>query len=535
MTLIIVTSSLIGGSIQVAQAQTASFGSDGSMFAPNCHCPADVAPYHLATYCGNQNTCNGASDTHTVSVSDGDYHVTVNLGGLTDYQKYEVAIITINGADYTVPDQGGNGSSTGTASYDLGTIHLSGAVNVRARHKYADIFTGLWYADNYSRWGSASAVESIDVLSVVFDKIVVPKPTCTISANPATINIGNNSTLTWSTTNATSVSIDQGIGNVSTSGSKSVSPSNTTTYTETASGPGGTVSCNTKIQVNVLAPAINIIKDDNDNSDDKQTVKEKGAATFKITVTNTGDANLENVIISDAKVADCNRTASQTKSLYSTEYFEVGKKFSYTCSDSSVVASYINTAQVTATSVDNPKDLNDSDDSSVTVENTPPPDEPEKDEPKKDDKCDGSIGDYIWLDANSDGVQDGGEHGLNNITLKLKDNNGKEIDKTHTNSKGKYEFDNLCEGKYSVYVSDGDVSGYIQTFDPDGNKNNKTDVRLSGKSDSHKKADFGYNKTRTAPVTGSGTIALYLTGLISIIGLLSYKQLKQRFVNTNLV
>ena len=45
-----------------------------------------------------------------------------------------------------------------------------------------------------------------------------PKPTATLSANPTTIQKGKSSTLTWSTTNATNVSINQGIGDVSTSG-----------------------------------------------------------------------------------------------------------------------------------------------------------------------------------------------------------------------------------------------------------------------------------------------------------------------------
>ena len=147
-------------------------------------------------------------------------------------------------------------------------------------------------------------------------------------------------------------------------------------------------------------------------------------------------------------------------------------------------------------------------------------------EEKKEEEvnCRGTIGDYVWLDANSDGVQDAGEQGLSNITLKLKNSSGKEIDKTHTNSKGKYEFNDLCEGSYSVYVSDGDVSSYVQTFDQDGNKNNKTDVRLKGNHDDYKKADFGYNKVRTVPVTGSGNATIYLSGLLPLAGLWIYRK-----------
>ena len=74
-------------------------------------------------------------------------------------------------------------------------------------------------------------------------------PTVTISADPSTIEKGQSSTLTWSSTNATNVSIDQGIGDVSTTGSRSVSPSSSTTYTIAAKGEGGTVSATTRITV----------------------------------------------------------------------------------------------------------------------------------------------------------------------------------------------------------------------------------------------------------------------------------------------
>ena len=47
------------------------------------------------------------------------------------------------------------------------------------------------------------------------------------------ICIGQSANLSWSSVNATSVSIDQGIGSVSVSGNRSVSPTVTTTYTIT--------------------------------------------------------------------------------------------------------------------------------------------------------------------------------------------------------------------------------------------------------------------------------------------------------------
>jgi hypothetical protein len=67
-------------------------------------------------------------------------------------------------------------------------------------------------------------------------------PTASFTDDFTAVTSGQAVTLSWSTTNTTSVSIDQGIGAVASSGTKVVNPSQTTTYTLTASGSGGTIT-----------------------------------------------------------------------------------------------------------------------------------------------------------------------------------------------------------------------------------------------------------------------------------------------------
>lgn len=74
-------------------------------------------------------------------------------------------------------------------------------------------------------------------------------PTVTISANPGTITQGETTTLTWSSANATSAVIDQGVGAVAVNGSVVVSPTLTTTYNITVTGNGGTASSIVAVQV----------------------------------------------------------------------------------------------------------------------------------------------------------------------------------------------------------------------------------------------------------------------------------------------
>jgi len=80
--------------------------------------------------------------------------------------------------------------------------------------------------------------------------VQTPTPSCAISANPNSLQHGGSSTLTWSSNNATSASINQGIGGVALAGSNVVSNlTSTKTYTMTVTGPGGTANCQTTITV----------------------------------------------------------------------------------------------------------------------------------------------------------------------------------------------------------------------------------------------------------------------------------------------
>lgn len=70
-----------------------------------------------------------------------------------------------------------------------------------------------------------------------------PPPTVSFSLSSSSICSGNSATLSWSVSGQVdSVSINQGIGSVSASGTRSVSPTSTTTYTITAIGEGGTTT-----------------------------------------------------------------------------------------------------------------------------------------------------------------------------------------------------------------------------------------------------------------------------------------------------
>src|SRR5215469_3698092 len=80
------------------------------------------------------------------------------------------------------------------------------------------------------------------------------KPTVNLQASPNTVQRGESVTLTWTSTNATTLSLSPGVGNVSAEGTQRVTPQDSTTYTLTATGPGGTADSSAHVTVSAPPP-----------------------------------------------------------------------------------------------------------------------------------------------------------------------------------------------------------------------------------------------------------------------------------------
>jgi hypothetical protein len=80
--------------------------------------------------------------------------------------------------------------------------------------------------------------------------VVTPPVIIEFSSNPSSINSGSTSILFWNVTGATSMTIDQGIGQVDFMGIKVVSPATSTVYTISATNSVGTVTRSAVTTVN---------------------------------------------------------------------------------------------------------------------------------------------------------------------------------------------------------------------------------------------------------------------------------------------
>lgn len=138
---------------------------------------------------------------------------------------------------------GASGGSGGANGFDVG----SG--NVRAQGGGGG---GSGYRSSTVTWTGSSSLNSGDGYVDVTYTLVSPSID-SYTANPSAIIRGQNSTLSWTTSNATSASINS-VGNVAVDGSAVVSPQSTTSYTLTATGFGQTAT--RSITVIVYIPPI---------------------------------------------------------------------------------------------------------------------------------------------------------------------------------------------------------------------------------------------------------------------------------------
>jgi uncharacterized protein YkwD/chitodextrinase len=144
-------------------------------------------------------------------------------------------------------------SSTGVAGYQ---ISRNGSVLTSAPG------STLSYSDNGVSASSAytyfvKAYDAAGNYSAASNTIQVTTPAATpapvisfFNATPPVITGGQSTTLAWNVSGATSIMLDNGIGNVSNFTSDSVVPVQTTTYTLTATNSGGSVVARVTVTVN---------------------------------------------------------------------------------------------------------------------------------------------------------------------------------------------------------------------------------------------------------------------------------------------
>ena len=114
-----------------------------------------------------------------------------------------------------------------------------------------------------------------------------------------------------------------------------------------------------------------------------------------------------------------------------------------------------------------------------------------------------SINGTIYRDGDRDGKKGDTEGRYSGVTVQLLDKDGKVITTTTTDKDGKYSFEHLPDGTYSVkVVKDGVLADADQTGDPDTTLDNASKpITLDEKNPTKSDIDFGYVPNNT--ITGT--------------------------------
>jgi hypothetical protein len=97
--------------------------------------------------------------------------------------------------------------------------------------------------------GSGTPAATCTVTVTVSEQGEAPR-IVTFTANPTSILVGDQSTLTWNVENADTITITPTVGTVTATGSRAVTPAATTTYTLTATNRFGSSTAQTTVTVN---------------------------------------------------------------------------------------------------------------------------------------------------------------------------------------------------------------------------------------------------------------------------------------------
>jgi LPXTG-motif cell wall-anchored protein len=152
-----------------------------------------------------------------------------------------------------------------------------------------------------------------------------------------------------------------------------------------------------------------------------------------------------------------------------------------------------------------------------------------------------SVGDFVWLDTNRNGIQDVGELGIPGVTLYITRSDGgsvtnvfgERVISTITDAQGRYVFADLPFGSYKVYVVTPD--GFLATLagigsrESDSNDQFAVSMELSVDGASDLTLDFGFyrrveaiSEPATLPQTGANSSMMVFAafGMLIVGGLL---------------
>jgi uncharacterized repeat protein (TIGR01451 family) len=244
--------------------------------------------------------------------------------------------------------------SSGTTTIKATTDVDVGGVLLHRETNSTDSNSGpasKFWADDTARTeirdSSNNVVTSVKAGTVVHDMVFVERTANTPSSVPSPV--GTVIFHRYATADCSGTPTDQSVvltvGNPSTAVSDNFAPTGNMSYKADYSGDANytarTSACEPLAVTPPAAPAIAIVK-----NPARQTVAKGGTATFRITVTNTGNVPLSDVHVVDPLAPNCNRTKEDIPTL---ALMAPGATVTYSCKRPTVQADFDNVATAIGT------------------------------------------------------------------------------------------------------------------------------------------------------------------------------------------
>lgn len=236
------------------------------------------------------------------------------------------------------------------------------------------------------------------------------------------------------------------------------------------------------------------------DASDAKTVITDTNARFQL-LDAAGDVAVDNIYVVDNQLVVAGATAGEHKTL------SVKRTGVYTIVEVKAPAGYVLSAETKTVTVD--AEGNSAQIKLFNERGTTPEPEPEPEDPKKV-----SVGDFVWVDSDRDGVQDAGEPGIAGVKLVLTDADGnavvdvdgQPVGPVVTDAQGSYTFENLPAGViYTVTIDQKDagtvaaLAPYVATVAGAGSDRGTdsstwtaTSVSLPNDGDRDPTLDFGF-------------------------------------------
>jgi hypothetical protein len=251
------------GNINAGQSATLSWNVTGST---SVAISPDIGPVEPN---GTHNLSPSSTTTYTLTASNGAGNSTASAT-ITVAVSNQPIITTFSASPPAIK----SGETTTLTWSVIGATSINinegiGGVSVADSRNVTPLATTTYKLTAINNYGSITksvtvTVDTSNVTATENSTTTTTKPVISsFSASSNNITLGDNSTLTWSVSGARNITISQGIGSVTASGSISVYPTDNTTYTLTAINSFGSENATATITVNrttatdVFPPVIN--------------------------------------------------------------------------------------------------------------------------------------------------------------------------------------------------------------------------------------------------------------------------------------